>query len=87
MTNTNPPATRAADRIRYGVEGAQQRAARQETPITNVRIGGRYDNSDVPFVRLTRTVQTGIGIGIGILIAQLIVLVPVLLIFGAALFD
>ncbi len=36
----------------------------------HVRISSRYDDNDVPYVRLTRTVQSGFGLGIGIALAQ-----------------
>lgn len=54
--------------------------------LNDVRIGRRYtpegvplvkldshDENGVPYVRLTRTVQSGFGIGIGIALVQIIV--------------
>lgn len=42
--------------------------------IQAVRIGPAYDEHNVPYVRLTRTVRSGIGLGIGIAFAQLILI-------------
>ena len=53
--------------------------------VTDVRIGPKYDDQQVPYVRLTRTVQSGFGLGIGIALAQLVLLVPVLLLLFAVL--
>lgn len=59
--------------------------------VFHVRAVGPDDwkpNADRPVpVRLVRTVQSGIGLGFGIAIAQLLILVPVLLLFGATLFG
>jgi hypothetical protein len=45
-----------------------------DRPATyDVRIGPRYDDNGVPYVRLTRTVQSGFGLGVGIALAQLAV--------------
>ena len=40
-------------------------------------------NDRVPFVRLTRTVQTGIGIGIGLMIAFALPMLAVAVLAGA----
>lgn len=44
-----------------------------EQPMPQVRIGARYDERDVPYVRLTRTVQSGFGLGVGIALAQIVI--------------
>lgn len=73
------------------IDTADTVAATPSKPqIPSVRISGRYDDRDIPFVRLTRSVQTGFGIGIGIWLAMLAMSIPtalILMVFSVSLFD
>lgn len=49
-----------------------------------MELTGKYDDKGVQFVRLTRTVQSGIGIGLGIALVGLIPAIIVGILAGIA---